>query len=170
MLMCFSRTDGKPLWQRDLDEGNRTWNKQNNSSPSPVTDGQHVWVVTGTGVVAAFDMDGDESGSETCKPTTVSLDSTGAMPRRRFCTRKLIVEVLHGNTRTTHLRRRARWRHGRAKWRVERPTDARAESPDAYTTPAVVNVEGRPQIVISGGDYVTGHDPATGEEIGGRPD
>ena len=28
--------------------------------PLPVTDGKHVWVVTGTGAVAAFDMEGKE--------------------------------------------------------------------------------------------------------------
>ena len=59
LLICISKKDGKLLWQRKLDEGNRTWNKQNSSSPSPVTDGKHAWVVTGTGAVAAFDMDGN---------------------------------------------------------------------------------------------------------------
>jgi outer membrane protein assembly factor BamB len=40
-----------------------------------------------------------------------------------------------------------------------------AESPDAYTTPTVHARDGKTQIVISGGDYVTGHDPATGKEL-----
>jgi outer membrane protein assembly factor BamB len=48
---------------------------------------------------------------------------------------------------------------------VERPTDAIAESPDSYTTPAVLSDGGKEVIVISGGDYVTGHDPATGAEL-----
>ena len=30
------------------------------SSPSPVTDGKHVWVMTGTGVLKAFDFAGKE--------------------------------------------------------------------------------------------------------------
>ena len=34
--------------------------KQNMSSPSPVTDGQHVWVMTGVGVLKAFDFAGKE--------------------------------------------------------------------------------------------------------------
>ena len=34
--------------------------KQNMSSPSPVTDGTHVWVMTGTGILKAFDFDGQE--------------------------------------------------------------------------------------------------------------
>ena len=50
-------------------------------------------------------------------------------------------------------------------WRQERPTDAVAESPDAYTTPALLEHGGKSQIVISGGDYVTGHDPLSGREV-----
>ena len=34
--------------------------KQNMSSPSPVTDGKTVWVMTGTGILKAFDFDGTE--------------------------------------------------------------------------------------------------------------
>jgi outer membrane protein assembly factor BamB len=54
---------------------------------------------------------------------------------------------------------------GKARWRVERPTDAISESPDAYTTPALLQYDGKEEIVISGGDYVTGHDAATGAEL-----
>jgi outer membrane protein assembly factor BamB len=39
------------------------------------------------------------------------------------------------------------------------------ESPDAYTTPALLQYGTSTEIVISGGDVVTGHDPATGKEL-----
>jgi outer membrane protein assembly factor BamB len=49
---------------------------------------------------------------------------------------------------------------------VERPTDAQVESPDSYTTPVLIKTaEGKEQVVVTGGDYVTGHDPATGKEL-----
>ena len=54
---------------------------------------------------------------------------------------------------------------GKTLWRVERPTNARQESPDAYTTPALLRYKGVTEIVISGGDVVTGHDLATGKEL-----
>src|SRR5207247_3853698 len=50
-------------------------------------------------------------------------------------------------------------------WRVDRPTNARTESPDAYTTPALVESGGTTAIVLTGGDVITGHDPATGREL-----
>ena len=59
MLLCLSRADGRELWRAVLAGGNRTWRKHNNTSPSPVTDGRHVWAVTGTGVVAAYTVEGE---------------------------------------------------------------------------------------------------------------
>jgi len=54
---------------------------------------------------------------------------------------------------------------GKTIWRVERPTKAIRESPDAYTTPALVTYNSSTEIVITGGDVATGHDPATGKEL-----
>jgi outer membrane protein assembly factor BamB len=54
---------------------------------------------------------------------------------------------------------------GKSLWKVERPTDAVTESPDNYATPQVVSVGGKLQLVISGGDYATGHDMDTGKEL-----
>ena len=39
------------------------------------------------------------------------------------------------------------------------------ESPDAYTTPALLKVGTAEEIVLTGGDVVTGHDLATGKEL-----
>jgi outer membrane protein assembly factor BamB len=54
---------------------------------------------------------------------------------------------------------------GETLWRVERATDAIRESPDSYTTPGLLMYESKTEIVITGGDCVTGHDPETGEEL-----
>ena len=53
---------------------------------------------------------------------------------------------------------------GKTVWRVERPTPAVSESPDSYTTPAWVEANGRAELIITGGDVVSGHDPATGKD------
>ena len=53
-LWCLDRDNGQPIWKRFLSGGNRRRRKQNMSSPSPVTDGEHVWVMTGTGILKAL--------------------------------------------------------------------------------------------------------------------
>ena len=53
-------TTGRPVWKRFIGTGNRRQRKQNMSSPSPVTDDEWVWVMTGTGLLKAFDFAGHE--------------------------------------------------------------------------------------------------------------
>jgi outer membrane protein assembly factor BamB len=78
----------------------------------------------------------------------------------------LYAQVLHGmRTDDPSYVLRVDAATGQTVWRVERPTEARVESPDSYTTPALLRHEGATEIVITGGDVVTGHDPATGREL-----
>ena len=167
LLLCLSRADGKELWRAVLAEGNRTWRKHNNTSPSPVTDGNHVWAVTGTGVVAAFTMEGEPVWRRDLQAEFGEFGLMwGYASSPALHGGRLIVEVLHG-MRTDDPSYLAAFdgATGELAWRVERPTDAPDESPDAYTTPAVLGTGAGEQIVVSGGDYLTGHDPASGREL-----
>ena len=78
----------------------------------------------------------------------------------------LFVQVLHGmRTDDPSYVLRIDALTGETVWRVERPSLAVRESPDAYSTPALLEYDGTTEIVITGGDAVTGHDPETGEEL-----
>jgi len=57
-LWCIDRVRGSVLWRQPLATGDRFERKHNMSSPSPVTDGRNVWVMTGTGMLKAFDVAG----------------------------------------------------------------------------------------------------------------
>ena len=166
-LFCISKTDGEVLWQRELDDKNQIHNKQNDSTPSPVTDGQHVWVVTGTGKIICFDMDGKSIWKKDLQEEYDPFGHNwgyGSSPL--LYEGNLIIEVLHGmRTDDPSYVVSYEAKTGKLQWHQERPTDAERESPDAYTTPVVLQHNGQTQIVISGGDYVTGHDFKTGKEI-----
>lgn len=167
LLLCVARRDGRVLWQKELDTGNRVWNKQNASSPSPVTDGRLVWVVTGTGAVTAFDFTGREIWKHNLQREYGKFGlNWGYASSPIYYAGKLIIQVLHGSyTRDPSYLVAFDGATGSVVWRKERPTDAPRESPDAYTTPALLSFGGKTQIVVSGGDYVTGHDPETGKEV-----
>jgi outer membrane protein assembly factor BamB len=166
-LWCIDRTSGAILWQRPLGGGNHQERKQNMSSPSPVTDGQSVWVMTGTGVLKAFDFAGTELWARDIQKDYGRFGLNwgyGSSPLLHDDA--LYVQVLHGmRTDDPSYVLRIDKATGKTVWRVERPTSARMESPDAYTTPALVEMQGRAEIVVTGGDVVTGHDPATGKEL-----
>jgi outer membrane protein assembly factor BamB len=54
---------------------------------------------------------------------------------------------------------------GKTLWRHFRPSKARAESREAFTTPIPLEYDGRVELLIAGGDALTGHDPETGKEL-----
>ncbi len=166
-LWAVDRQRGIALWKRLLGGGDTRMMKQNMSSPSPVTDGRHVWVMTGTGILKAFDFSGKELWMRDLQQEYGRfglLWGYGSSPL--LYDDALYVQVLHGmNTRAPSYVLRIDKATGKTVWRVERPTRARFESLDAYTTPALVHAGDTTEIVITGGDVVTGHDPATGKEL-----
>jgi outer membrane protein assembly factor BamB len=166
-LWCVNRADGTVRWKRPLAGGNKQIRKQNTSTPSPVTDGTGVWIMSGTGVLKGFDFEGHEKWARDLQRDYGpfgQLYGYGSSPL--LFEDSLYVQVLHGShTEEPSYLLRIDKSDGRTIWRVERRTDARQESPDAYTTPTLVRDGARAEIVVSGADVVTGHDPATGREI-----
>jgi outer membrane protein assembly factor BamB len=77
----------------------------------------------------------------------------------------LIIRYCMGCTPMTVLASQARPRHRQIAVESGAATDAQSESPDSYTTPVTIQFNGKTQVVVTGGDYVTGHDPATGKEL-----
>src|SRR5947207_2911677 len=61
VVLCVG-TNGKLLWQRPIASGSKNVRNDegNYASPSPCTDGQHVWAFFGTGDLACFTKDGRE--------------------------------------------------------------------------------------------------------------
>jgi outer membrane protein assembly factor BamB len=166
-LWCVDRTKGEPVWKKPLGSGNTKMRKQNMSSPSPVTDGKNVWVMTGTGMLKAFDFAGNELWAREIQKDYGRFGlNWGYASSPLLYEDALFVQVLHGmRTDDPSYLLRIDKKTGKTVWRVERPTNAITESPDSYTTPALVRQGANVEIVITGGDCVTGHDPATGKEL-----
>ena len=166
-LWCVDRSQAAVLWKKHLGGGNVKMRKQNMSSPSPVTDGKNVWVMTGTGILKSFDFNGNEIwGRDLQKDYGAFGLNHGYGSSPLLYEDSLYVQVLHGmKTDDPSYLLRIDKKTGKTLWRVERPTDAVQESPDSYTTPALLRYGRHTEIVITGGDYVTGHDPATGKEL-----
>ena len=167
LLLCLSKDDGRILWERELDSGNSLNRKQNNTSPTPVTDGKHVWALTGTGMVTALTTDGEMVWTKNLQKDYGQFGLMfGYASSPLLHDGKLIVQVLHGyQTDDPSYIVAFDASTGNVHWRVERPTDALKETPDAYNTPALLRDKSNVQIVVCGGGFVSGHDPSTGNEI-----
>jgi outer membrane protein assembly factor BamB len=166
-LWCVDRKGPTVLWKAPLGGGNHKEMKQNMSSPSPVTDGTRVYAMTGTGILKGFDFKGAPLWSRDIQREYGRFGlNWGYASSPLLHGDALFVQVLHGmKTDEPSYLLRIDKLTGKTVWKVERPTDAISESPDAYTTPALIQTGSAAEIVVSGGDVVTGHDPATGQEL-----
>ncbi|MBI3850525.1 MAG: PQQ-like beta-propeller repeat protein [Verrucomicrobia bacterium] len=179
LLICFDRREGKVRWQKQVATGDRKAGNNNMASPSPVTDGQSVFVIFGTGDLTAFDFSGNELWTRNLAREYgrfANMWQYGASPL--LFKGRLYIQVLQRSPLPpdyTHAIDDKPEREsfilcldpktGKNIWRHVRPTDAIGESKEAYTTPIPYEGKHGSEIIILGGDYVTAHDAATGDEL-----
>jgi outer membrane protein assembly factor BamB len=166
-LWALDRKDGSRKWKAFLGGGDHRERKQNMSSPSPLTDGKTVWVMTGTGILKAFDFTGKDLWSRDIQRDYGRFGlNWGYASSPLLHAGSLYIQVLHGmKTDDPSYLLSVDAASGKTLWRVERPTNAIRESPDSYTTPALLEYDGKQELVVTGGDVVTGHDLRTGAEL-----
>ena len=141
-LWAVDRKKGEPLWKRPLGGGNMKLQKQNMSTPSPVTDGTTVWVMTGTGMLKAFDFKGTELWTRDVQKEYGRFGlNHGYASSPLLHQGSLYIQVLHGmKTDDPSYVMKVDGKTGKTLWKVDRPTHAISESPDSYTTPLLVGV------------------------------
>jgi outer membrane protein assembly factor BamB len=181
LLLCVNRKDGKILWQKVLSTGDTTKGKTspNMTSPSPVTDGKSVYVLYGTGDFVALDFEGKilwqrNLATEFGRFSLMWLYGSSPL----LFEGRLYLQVLQRDPVPpdyTHALDGKPGREsfllclnaadGKTVWRVIRPTDAGRESQESYATPMPLVFNGRRELVIIGGDYLTGHSLETGSEL-----
>jgi outer membrane protein assembly factor BamB len=175
LVLCLNAGDGKLVWQKTLDSRNALFGKQNLASCSPVSDGKFVWALSGAGMLACFDAaDGNERWRINISEKYGEFELLwGYASSPLLYDGKLYVQVLHGGGRMANKDKTGEVSSyllaidaakGDVLWKHERKTDAKSECPDAYTTPTIGRHGGRVDLIVSGADYVTGHDPADGKE------
>jgi len=166
-LLAVNRKDGVILWQRQIDSENIMWRKQNSASPSPITDGKHVWAMTGNGKLSCFTVGGEEVWKRDIQAEYGRFGlNHGYASTPLLHGDRLYVQVIHGfKTKDPSYVFAVDKATGKTIWKVVRPTDAFSESLDNYATPQIVVAGGKPQLVISGADCVTGHELDTGKEL-----
>lgn len=166
-LLAIQRSDGKVKWRQQMGTGNLLYRKQNLASPSPVTDGNRIWTFTGAGTLTCFDMAGKRIWRREIQQDYGRFGLNhgyGSSPLLHDG--RLYIQVLHGmKTDDPSYVFAVDAKTGKTVWKVDRWTDAVMESPDDYSTPILVTAGGKLQLVVSGGDYVTGHDLHSGEEL-----
>ncbi len=171
VALCLDRRTGKELWRAEISEFTTDGQYSNSCSPSPVSDGKVAVFFFGTGELVAFSVDGKKLWDRNLGPFAFQWTfSTSPL----LDDGRLVIQVLQrdvavrgkgkptGNPSYLLALEPAT---GKELWRVDRPSDAVAESREAFSTPLPFAHGGRKELVVVGGDAITGHDPASGREL-----
>ena len=180
LAICLDAATGKVLWQKPVGKDRKAPVGGNNMAcPSPVTDGKTVWFYYGTGLLLAFDFEGKELWSrELEKDYGEFVVKYGYSSGPLLYKGKLYVLVMQNadprKYGRTHDKREGPLESfllaldpasGKTLWKQVRKTTAEDESVESYLSPVPYEGSGRPEIIIPGGECVTGHDAETGDEL-----
>jgi outer membrane protein assembly factor BamB len=175
LLMRVDTSTGKVHWQREVghgvprrsgDRGNLRFHEEHNmASPSPITDGKHVWAHFGNGDLACYTFAGDKVWDMNFAKAYGTLSIWWGRANSPVLVGDLIVSVcmqdpkLGGQSYVVAHEKLT----GKQKWFTPRDTGATSEPADAYTTPLVFDNKGHTELLVYGGNVLDAYDPATGK-------
>lgn len=179
LALCVDAKTGKILWSKRTGKDRPTMGRKHHmASPSAVTNGKVVYFFYGTGDLAAFDYGGNRLWARALEKDYgkfVIKWGYGGSPL--LYRGKLYIVVMQNKNPRRYGGSDSRKvpldsfllgidaKTGKTLWKHVRATDAEDESTESYTTPTLFERDGRGQIILYGGEYVTAHDPATGKEL-----
>ena len=159
-VACYRATDGKQLWETPIAPGPwlATDHFDGYAVPTPVTDGERVYAWFGSAVMAALDFDGHQIWrKERAGPYRFGGSQS-------FCSSPILYEdtllqLCDQNDGASFLMALDK-RTGETKWEKKRPAAASTDS-----TPLLIKINNRWQLVVSATNALEGLDPTTGEPI-----
>ncbi|MCR9293967.1 MAG: PQQ-binding-like beta-propeller repeat protein [bacterium] len=173
VLICLRSQDGQQLWQRKVTSGNQDARagEGNSASPSPSTDGKHVWVFFSTGILACYDIDGNEIWKFDVGDRFGKLDIQFGMTSTPVLDGDyLYLQLIHGrmvsgdDTRTGKVIKLDKLT-GETVWEHDRITDVEFECKHSYASPFIYDDGNQRFLVVHGADCTTGHSLETGDEL-----
>jgi hypothetical protein len=167
-VICFSRTDGKVLWQKDLayDVAERAYNPNWYANASPATDGERVVVSFGSAGLYCYDLAGKELWKRTDLGKWEHTFGNSASP---VLYGELVIQWCGPNDKGRNYLLAVKKTTGETVWEHD-------ESFGSWSTPVVARVKDQDQIILgqsrdakggpeSKAGYLKGFDPATGKEL-----
>lgn len=177
--------DGQPVWKRQVASGpaelpsraargeQKFHRLHNLASPSPATDGEVVVAHFGNGVLAAYDLAGEQLWQRDLQQDHGPYTIWWGHANSPVLYEDLVISVCMqdsladlqaepvGSYIVAHDKRT-----GHPRWFTPRPTEAKSEECDSYTTPVLVrSPSGEVEMIIMGGNQLDAYDPRTGKQL-----
>jgi outer membrane protein assembly factor BamB len=158
-VVCFQAADGKRLWDTKVPPG--PWLLKDirggYTAPTPASDGQRVYVLFGSAILAGLDLDGNVIWRQEITPYFFDV-AIGTSPVVYKDTVLLACDELRDKKASRLLAFEGKT--GTLKWKQDRPT-----VDWGHSTPVIAPIGGKPQLLTATAGGLQGLDPATGEVL-----
>ena len=169
VLLCFG-TDGKQRWSRLIGQGNKDarGDEGNSASPSPITDGVHVWAFIGTGKLVCYTVGGALVWEADLQQRYGKFDIAFGMSATPVLHQnRLFVQLIHGDGKPETQEAMVvavDASTGEPLWATERVTGASRENEHSYASPILYNFDGMTYLITHGADYTVAYSLEDGKE------
>ena len=158
-VLAFDLATGKQLWERTAYDGTVFDDRHKRSSyaaATPVTDGTRVYAYFGPEGVYAYDFDGNLVWKASVGQFPLLGMGTGTSP---VLYKNLLIIQRDENAGDNSFIAALDTATGKEVWRTRRTVEA------SWSTPVLVDVDGRTELVTNGNQLIVAYDPATGREL-----
>jgi outer membrane protein assembly factor BamB len=153
-VTCYSTSDGKQLWSTEVPPG--PWILQDfrggYACSTPATDGERIYVLFGSAVLVALDLDGHLVWRREIEPRAfdVAIASSPIVHQGMVI---LLCDQTGGKSFIAGYDAKT----GETRWTQQRPTAG-----FNHSTPLLINVGGKPLLLVSASNALQGVDPTDG--------
>ncbi len=175
-VLTFDRATGNPLQEIKVGKGklaakgpaNLYAHRHNAATPTPIVEGNNIWAFFGTGLLVRVDAaKGKVLWSKDLVKDYGAYDITfgmGSTPRL-WGDLLYVACMTKGASYVVALDKNS----GDEAWKVDRRFPAADDGPDAYSTPAILNTNGKDELVVVGCDHVNAYNLKTGKQNWAAP-
>ena len=158
-VLAYSAATGKPLWERTAYEGkvfDNTHRFNTYASPTPVTDGKFVYVWFDSQGLYKYDFDGNLVWPASLGGIATLGVGYGGSP---ILFEDLVLLLCDQDEGEHSFLAAVSTSNGKIAWKLARKNQI------TWTTPVLVEVKGRKQLIVPSTEDVVAYDPRTGKEL-----
>ena len=158
-VMAIDLATGKELWRHSLESSDKVKTSAyvSKAAPTPATDGQAVFAFFESGDVAAVSIDGQPLWHRSLAADYGKFKNEFGLAASPVLTSDAVI-ILADHEGPSYLIALSK-RDGSVLWKTDRTSRV------SWSSPALVPVGSRQQIVCSSAGSVDGYDPATGKQL-----
>jgi outer membrane protein assembly factor BamB len=163
-VVALGREMGDVIWDREIGRGRlKAHDLINMAAPTPVTDGQSVWALFGTGDVACLDHEGKIVWQRNLvKEYGPYKTNHGYGSSPMLDSGRLFIACMHqGPSYVLALDAKT----GSNLWKKDRNLGPTDESQDSYSSPLFIHEGDATRVVFAGAEQINAYDPKTGDEV-----